>query len=530
MKQRANAQVSTEILFSIVFLLAVFVMMLLLVQQNQQSNNTFQQNMEEEESCSKVSSIITYMSVNPPYTETQFELLRDLNIVNGLIFVGDIFCPFFGSASNVQLYPGVIRAFDINGVVVFTNDVNYNPFNPPTDPPASGSDVTEGAVLLIDDQGNTWNEEVEADDVSYAISEDDLAVDPDWVEFRFPSLGLTSADIVTSVFVLIKHFESNLAGAENERSMFQCQNHDTNAWINIEPYTPSFTELLYFSPDLSSCITDWDSANNARVRMTYEPNGTGDQIFIDYGRIDVNFSVMGFQIDLWEHKNDLPQPVDFRTDVNSTQNTFEVAGNDGWDWNKLTYGGSLENSVLLNADPNMDGNIADSNVNNAGRLEIKLGGGVIGAVEDPDDNSTVGPVVSGAYGIQFDINSELYSAVQTGSTALLSFTYTVDADGAWGNTVDAGEEAWVKARFGLLGSQRFLGSDLDATDNDADATPELYWADSPADVSNYLIVDVSSLITNSGTYYLDIGGALSDWDASNEGIGIYLDNINLVIV
>lgn len=526
---KKNGQVSIEMLFSVVFLLSVFVIMLLLVQQNQMAADNFKQNLGEEESCSKLSSIITYMSVNPPYTETQFELLYDLNIVNGRIFVGDIFCPFFGKASNVQLYSGIVRAFDINGVVVFTNDLNYNPFNPPVGPPPSGSDVTEGVILLTDDQGNIWNEEVESDDVSYAISFDDQVPNPDYVEFRFPSLGLTSANIVTDVFVLVKHLESNLAGVENEKAMFQCYNNTLKTWENIETYTPSFTEALYVSPDLSSCITDWNSANNAKVRMTYEPNGVGDSISIDYGRIDVNFSTIGYQIDLWENENDLPQPVDFRTDVNSTGNTFGVEGNDGWDWNKLVYGGTLENSVSFNADPNYDGSILDSIVGNNERLEIKLGGGVIGATADPDDDIIVGPAASGGYGIQFDLNSEVYTAILSGDQAFLSFTYTLDSDGGFGSQVEAGEEAWVKGRFGLLGGMTYLGNDLD-TGVDEDDTPELYWSYAPSDISEFVILNVTYLVTGSGTYYFDIGGALSDWDASNEGIGVYFDTINLGVV
>ena len=75
----------------------------------------------------------------------------------------------------------------------------------------------------------------------------------------------------------------------------------------------------------------------------------------------------------------------------------------------------------------------------------------------------------------------------------------------------------------------YLGSNLDLGDDDADATPEIWWKDSPSDDSNYWVQNIAPLITGAGTYYLELGGALSDWDSSNEGVGIYFDNLNLVV-
>jgi hypothetical protein len=524
-----RGQVSTEMLIAVIIVLFLFVIVQLFIEQTKQDAQRNQQNVQEDEVCAKLSTIITYMSSNPPYTETTLELLLDTNIVNGSIFVGDSFCGFLGRAQNVQLYPGVIKAFDVNGIVVLTNDTNYSPLSTPSSAPGSTSNQSGGILLLTDDQNNSWSSEVQADDASYAASPDNQTEDPDWVEFRFSNLGLTQANLITDVRFLAKHFESSHLGLNDNKNRVQCW--DGSTWADVNAYVPVFTETYYQSGNLVSCVSDWNAANNARFRMTYEPNGVGDTISIDYGRVDVNYSQVGSLINLWEVLVDLPQPLDFRTDINSTANTFgSGAGNDGWDWNVNNYGGTLASAVLFNADLDYDGNIFDSNVSNAKRLEIKFGGGVSGAPTDPDDNSTFGMAASGAYGIQFDINADQWSLIQGGDSLLLSFTYTIDADAGWGNGLDAGEEGWVKVRFGLDdSSMTFLGSDLDQN-VDEDASNEIWWSYQPTDYTAFFYQDVSSLVSGAGTYYLDIGGGLSDWDTRTEGMGIYIDNINLVVI
>ncbi len=523
-----QGQVSVEMLIGVIMVLFLFVVVQLFIEQTKQQATASQQNVLEQEVCTKLTTIITYMSSNPPYTETLFDLQLDTNVVNGRVFVGDIFCGFLGKAQNIQLYPGKVKAFDINGTVVFTNDLNYSPLNAPVGPPPVTTYLSGGIGLLIDDQNNTWTSEVQADDTAYATSPDDLGVDPDWVEFRFLPIGLTSANIITDVRFLVKHLESSQLGLGGYQNMVRCWNG--SFWVDVNMYTPSFTELYYYSGNVVSCIGDSNLANNARFLMTYEPNGTGDTISIDYGRVDVNYLQIGSVIDLWENQNDLPQPVDFSTDINSLSNTFGPdAGNDGWDWNMLTYGGTVS-AAYFNADPNLDGSIADSNVGSAKRLELKMGGGAPNAPADPDGSVTVGMVTSAAYGIQFDINSTHWSDIQAGSELLVSFTYTIDADAGWGNRLDASENGWLKARFGSAMGLTYLGSDLDTNSVEADATPEIWWADPPVDTSGFFLEDVSSLVTGEGTYYLDIGGGLSDWDIAKEGLGIYIDNVNVVVI
>ncbi|MEK6821292.1 MAG: hypothetical protein AABY11_02755, partial [archaeon] len=375
----SRGQVSVEYLAAALIILLVFVIVLLFIEQTNYSSRVAQQNAQEVAVCTKVASIITYMSSNPPYSETQFQVTRDLNVVNNHVFVGDYFCPFLGKAANVELYAGLVLAFDINGTVLFTNDANYSPFNPSSGPPSPDVDQSGDTILLIDDQGQTWNEEVQSDDAVYAVSADDAFVDPDWVEFRFSNLGLTAANQPTEVYVLIAHRESYLVGLGGDKSMVQC--HDGSAWTDIGEYTPGFTELYYYSPNIVSCLSDWNKVNHARIRMTYEPSGAGQTISIDYGRIDANYTQDGIPIDLWDMFLDRPAPVDFQTDLNSTANTFGPGlGNDGWDWQPFAYGGVSPSSVHFNADPNVDGSTSDSLVPSAHRAEIKLGGGVSGSL------------------------------------------------------------------------------------------------------------------------------------------------------
>ncbi|MEK6971053.1 MAG: hypothetical protein AABW68_05215, partial [archaeon] len=524
----SRGQVSVEYLTAAIIVLSLFMIVFLFMEQVRIQSSSAQANTLELEVCTKVSSIITYMSSNPPYSETQFEAALDMNVVNGFILVGDIFCPYLGTASNTQLYAGLVRAFDINGTVLFTNDLNYSPFAPAVGSPDSNADQSELIFLLIDDQEETWYSEILADDTSYAVSPDNGTYDTDYVEFRFASAGLTSANQPTDVRVVIKHFESYHVGLGGNLSMVQC--HNGAGWVNIESYTPSFTETYYESPNLSGCLSDWNLVNNARIRMTYEPAGSGHTISIDYARLDVDYTQNGIPLDLWDHSLDVPPPVDFATDVNSTANTFGAEqGNDGWDWNRNHYGGILNSSTLFNTDPNLDGIITDSNVPATQRLEIRLGGTIQGSPSNPDDNSTLGPIVSGAYGIEFDLNADTYGLIAGGADANLSFIYIVNTDAVAGNDLDDGEEAWVKIRFGNAGGMAYLGSNLDTGDNDADPTNEVWWMDDPHDTTEFFNQDVSPLITGPGTYYIEIGSALADWDASTEGLDIYIDNINLVV-
>ncbi|RME15160.1 MAG: hypothetical protein D6797_07255, partial [Bdellovibrio sp.] len=90
-------------------------------------------------------------------------------------------------------------------------------------------------------------------------------------------------------------------------------------------------------------------------------------------------------------------------------------------------------------------------------------------------------------------------------------------------------EAWVKARLTTPSQVVWLGSDLDSGDNDADPYNEVWWADNPYDDSGRETYFLTPYITQTGTYYLDFGAFIGDWDKREEGFGAYFDNIKLVV-
>lgn len=221
-----------------------------------------------------------------------------------------------------------------------------------------------------------------------------------------------------------------------------------------------------------------------------------------------------YQVDLWELATNLPQPLDFTTDINSTANTFGIgAGNDGWDWMRDAYQNGTD-CVQFNADPNYDGSKIDSTINSLDRIRIRLGD-YSGACGNNGSNA------NGAYGVEFTITQEQYDAIAAGKTATFSFNWYLTDSG-----VDAGEAAWIKARIGNSGGMTYLGSSLDGG---ADTSNEIYYNNNPPNTSGAQNINVTPYITGSGNYYLDLGGKLLSWNLVNEDVFVDFDNIDLVI-
>lgn len=385
-----------------------------------------------------------------------------------------------------------------------------------------------------------WTTEVQIlDDGSFATAYDEGPPShanyppPDFVEFDFPNLGISSGYGIESVILTIRHYERLQSGWFDADDRHQIECFNGVAWIAVEPYnwTPETDEtwIYYISPDLSGCISSASVANDIHIRITYDPaDDTGAIQYIDWVQVEVNISTALYP-DLWELIVDDPQPLDFSSGLNTTNNTFgRAAGDDGWDWKEDVYGGG-ESGAMFNVDPDMDGNTSDSTIAANNRLEIRIGDGAPGAPKNSDDDTYNGPASSAAYGVEFNITSEQYSAIIAGGTAQLSFDWYVDEDAGWGNGLDAGDEAWIKARFITPSTTYWLGSALDTGDNDADAFNEVWFMDNPEDALGHESFDVSSYITSEGTYYFDLGIAVGDWD-NNEGFGGYFDNIMLIII
>ena len=269
-----------------------------------------------------------------------------------------------------------------------------------------------------------------------------------------------------------------------------------------EGTTQSFTRTL------SPGAYRWDVNCTDNSAGSYE--GSSDK-----NRLLYVVTLGPFTVDLWELQADLPQPLDFSTDINSTANTFGAgSGNDGWDWAKGVYRTGTT-CVFFNADPNFDGSKADSTVGSDNEIRIQIG--------DWLNCASSGTNNSGAYGVQFDINSDHWLALSNGATATLTFNWDVDDQG-----LDSNDELWIKARIGNAILMNYLGSALDSGDSHADATNEVVFQNAPADSSGSQSINVTAYISGTGAYYLELGSQVNDW-GNNEWADVGFDNINLVI-
>ncbi len=500
----------------------------------------------------------------PPQVNLMFPQDNYTSLLGNLIFkynVTDIdsaiaYCELIINNSVKQtdntIQEGVEQSFTLLGL----GNGNYTWTVNCTDDSPAANEGTGGTRKLIinfttvyatptlafeEDNDPQWTTEVQyIGDGLYATAVDEGSPDhanyppPDYVEFDFPNLGISGDYGINTVILTIRHYEDIQGGwfDEDERHQIECYNNVE--WISIGTWqwTPedNMTWIYYISPDLSNCISTVALANDIHVRITYDPADDTDAVqYIDWAQVEVNIST-AYYPNLWELFVDGPQPLDFSSGLNTTANTFgRLAGNDGWDWQEDTYGGA-DSSAEFNVDPNMDGNKADSTVATNNRIEVKVGGSAPGAPANADDDSYNGPASSGAYGVEFNITDQLYGTISGGGKALLSFDWVADQDAGWGNDLDSGDEAWIKARLITPTQTIWLGSDLDTGDNDEDTYNEIWFMDNPVDDYGSENIDITSYITQQGIYYIDLGVAVGDWDQSQEGFGAYFDNIQLIII
>jgi hypothetical protein len=130
-------------------------------------------------------------------------------------------------------------------------------------------------------------------------------------------------------------------------------------------------------------------------------------------------------IDLWPYGGNY-YPVNF-TNLNSSGNTFwPIGANDGWDWKNSSYTGgisSLDNCVSFSTND---------------RIEIAIGDEGCSSSDDEGQDS-------GAYGIEFYVDSATYSTIALGGLANLSFYWEYEA---MDDELDNNEDLWIKATIG----------------------------------------------------------------------------------
>lgn len=298
----------------------------------------------------------------------------------------------------------------------------------------------------------------------------------------------------------------------------------------------NFTQLISDAGDAH----DFDN-NSIRVVEWDDVPELNFETSVNYKEITV---VDMFYPDLWDMAADVAtKSVDFTSGLNQTGNSFGVlAADDGWDWTNTSvlapYGhnAAQANYFAYFGDPDGDSDYDTGSGSGILRPDLPTDSDYISVIigNQADDPNTGDDILdSGAWGIKFYIDSQMYTALQEGGKAVLSFDYYADdADD------DLEEGAWIKARFGNSTAMNYLGSDLDSGRAYSDATPEI-WAsvDNPGGGWNNLVSgvfesDVTGYVTGAGWYYLDFGAKV-DWiggvHGAREGLAAYFDNIELKI-
>ncbi|MFC2174492.1 LamG-like jellyroll fold domain-containing protein [archaeon] len=231
-------------------------------------------------------------------------------------------------------------------------------------------------------------------------------------------------------------------------------------------------------------------------------------------------SACPYTIDAWELDTDKPQPIEFTSGLNTTANTFGIGGaSDGWDWAWDVYDSGSTcvyfngNAYVSAASPTTGAVNTGVNADDLIRIDIGDSHEVGDSVCNLDGHG------SGAYAVKLDVTGDMWSEIASGGTATVYFDWSF-TDYA----LDSGDDAWVKARFGNSTTMTYLGTQVGGGNDDADA--DIMFQSNPADTSGSEAIDVTSLITEAGSHYLELGARVFDWD-NNEGGNFEFDNVDL---
>jgi hypothetical protein len=226
-------------------------------------------------------------------------------------------------------------------------------------------------------------------------------------------------------------------------------------------------------------------------------------------------------VDLSELDEDYPLPVDFTSGVSNASNTFGIGGaQDGWDWQKGTYGtlndAAAQAACGWSADPGVGNTALDSDP----ALRIQIGGAGLSGQATTEGNGG-NNFESAAWGIEFNLPQKFYQLLlNAGYKAYLSFEYAATDPVGTGQTE---EEVIVYARF----DSNYLGSN-----QGGDSRPEVKYYPgnfyNTEDTSfNFFEEDITGFIIGGGPHYIDFGVAINSWSAGQEGVDAYFDNVML---
>ena len=314
---------------------------------------------------------------------------------------------------------------------------------------------------------------------------------------------------------------------------------------DYERYNYPINLRLNFSQQLNELGDNFNFDNNS-LRIIEWDNyyETNIETAVNYKEIT---KIDKYYPNLWDMTSDSSTiRIDFTSGLNQSGNSWGVVGAvDGWDWTSSVidapYGhnGAQASYFATFGDPDGDSDFDTDTGFGASKPDLPPDSNYIAAIigNQVDDANTGEAILdSGAWGIKFYVDTQMYSAISSGGTAYLSFDYYADD-----LDDDLEEGAWIKARFGNSTVMNYLGSDLDTGRAYTDSTLDI-WAsvDDPNNGWDDLVAgvfeeDISKYITSVGWYYLDFGGKV-DWvdtdsngHSTTEGLGAYFDNIELTI-
>ncbi len=222
-----------------------------------------------------------------------------------------------------------------------------------------------------------------------------------------------------------------------------------------------------------------------------------------------------FVPDLWEATEDISTPwLEFTNGVKSTGNTpGPTDTDDGWDsWNGV-YGSSGGSGPGSSTRFNGEDVINAGEIANDDQLIISIGARY-GNSAEPD---------SGAYGVKFQVTSEMIKAINKGADAVVSYDWEFYNVG-----LDDGDDIWIKTFIRNSTADHDLGWDLDGKGDEN----EVHWAQSPENIVDVFVGECADSFQNVGKFYFDLGGKVESWESSQwnrEDGHFYFDNVHLRI-
>ncbi|MGM5488070.1 MAG: hypothetical protein ACQESG_03930, partial [Nanobdellota archaeon] len=175
------------------------------------------------------------------------------------------------------------------------------------------------------------------------------------------------------------------------------------------------------------------------------------------------------------------------TDIRTYDDT-----DDGWDKHNLTYG-SHDTGVVHGYDG--DG------------IFVEFG-----------PQSYAG-MVSGSWGTQFYIDDDMMQSLKAGNPLYLSFSFEYEE---LDDPLE--EDVCILGRLSDTGSRVYLG---EVTAPFSFRSLNAIWCKESGDHAQNITIDLTPLITHTGSYYLDFGALLEDTSWSNEGIRVTFDDVYL---